>query len=74
MAISQPMEILAQPGVELVGLLPPELQDLPNFLFSAGVLASAKQPLAARALVEFLSGPTAASVLKEKGMEPASSR
>jgi molybdate transport system substrate-binding protein len=73
-AISQPMEVFAQPGVELVGLLPPELQDLPNFVFAAGVLESAKQPLAAGALIASLSGPAAASVWKAKGMEPASSR
>ena len=74
MAISQPMEVLAQPGIELVGLLPPDLQDLPNFVFSAGVLASAPQPLAAKAMIDFLSGPAAASVLKAKGMDPAGSR
>jgi molybdate transport system substrate-binding protein len=30
LAISQPMEVLTQPGSELVGLLPAELQDPPN--------------------------------------------
>jgi molybdate transport system substrate-binding protein len=69
-AISQPMEVLAQPGVELVGLLPPELQDLPNFVFSASVLAAAMEPQAAKALIRFLSGPAAAPVLKAKGMDP----
>ncbi len=70
MAISQPMEILAQPGVDFVGLLPSELQDLPNFVFSAGVLEAATQPSAASALIRFLSGPTAASLLTAKGMNP----
>jgi molybdate transport system substrate-binding protein len=70
MAISQPMEVLAQPGVELVGLLPPELQDLANFVFSASVLAAAKEPQAAKALIQFLSGPVAASVLRTRGMDP----
>ncbi len=69
-AIAQPMEVLAQPGVELVGLLPPELQDRPSFVFSASILAAAKEPEAAQALIQFLSGPVAASVLKAKGMEP----
>lgn len=69
-AISQPMEVLGQPGVELVGLLPPQLQDPPNFVFSASVLVVAKEPQPAKALIQFLSGPAAASVLKAKGMNP----
>jgi molybdate transport system substrate-binding protein len=69
-AIAQPMEVLAQPGVELVGLLPPELQDPPNFTFSAGVLAAAKESQTAQALIQFLTSPAAASVLKAKGMAP----
>lgn len=69
-AIAQPMAVLAQPGVGLVGLLPPELQDPPNFTFSAGVLAAAKESQTAQALIQFLTSPAAASVLKAKGMEP----
>ena len=69
-AISQPMEVLAQPGIELVGLLPPELQDPPNFTFSMSITTAAKEPGAARALIQFLSAPAAAAVLKAKGMEP----
>jgi molybdate transport system substrate-binding protein len=69
-AISQPMEVLAVPGVELVGLLPSELQDRPNFTFSASVLVAAKEPQIAEALIRFLSGPAAAVALKARGMEP----
>jgi molybdate transport system substrate-binding protein len=69
-AISQPMEVLAQPGVELVGLLPSELQDRPHFTFSVSIPVAAKEPQAAEALIRFLSGPAAAVVLKAKGMEP----
>jgi len=64
------MEVLGQSGVELVGLLPRELQDPRNFTFSASVLATAKEPQTAHALIGVLSGPAAASVLKAKGMEP----
>lgn len=70
MAIAQPMEVLAQPGVDLVGLLPDELQDPPNFTFAAGILVAARQPQPAQALIRFLSGPAAAAVFKAKGMEP----
>jgi molybdate transport system substrate-binding protein len=69
-AISQPMEVLAQPGVELVGPLPSELQDRPSFTFSASIPVAAKEPQTAEALIRFLSGPAAAVVLKAKGMEP----
>jgi len=70
LAISQPMEVLAQPGTELAGLLPAELQDPPNFTFSISVMSVAKERQAGQALIQFLSGPAAASVLKTKGMEP----
>ncbi len=68
--ISQPMEILATPGYELIGWLPEELQDRERFTWAAGVTAHAKEPEAARALIQFLSSPAAAAVIKKKGMEP----
>ena len=70
MAISQPMEVLAKAGVTLVGLLPPELQDLPNFVFSASVLVGARERESAHALIQFLSSPAAAAVLTARGMNP----
>ena len=68
-AISQPMEVFGKAGVELVGLLPPELQDPANFVFSASVLVGAKEPEPARALIRFLLGPTAASAFRARGMK-----
>ena len=68
--IAQPMEILAKPEIELVGVLPSELQDPKLFVFSAGVLQGAKEPEAARALIQFLSGPAAAAVIKANGIDP----
>jgi len=68
--ISQPMEILATPGYELVGWLPEELQDREKFTWAAGITANAKEPEAARALIQFLSSPPAAAVIKTRGMEP----
>src|SRR5256885_5416531 len=64
------MEILATPGYELVGWLPPELQDYDRFTWAAGVTASSSEPEAARALIQFLASPTAAAVIKKRGMEP----
>ena len=69
-AISQPMEVFGKNGVELVGLLPPALQDPPSWLFSAGVHADARRRESAQALIQFLMGPTAVSAFKARGMSP----
>ena len=68
--ITQPMEILATPGFELAGWLPPELQDYEKFTWAMGVTSNAKEPAAGEALVKFLSSPTAAALIKKQGMEP----
>jgi molybdate transport system substrate-binding protein len=60
--------ILAMPGVELVGPLPSELQTYVGF--TAGVSPNAKEPDAAKALINFLTAPEAVAVIKAKGMEP----
>ena len=68
MAVQQIPELLAVRGIQYVGPFPPELQ---NFtIFTAGVLTGARQPEAAKALIDFLSTPAAARVFKAKGMEP----
>jgi len=68
MAVQQIPELLAVPGIQYVGPLPAELQ---NFaIFTAGVMTGARQPEAAKALIDFLSTPAAARVFKAKGMEP----
>ncbi len=60
--------LLSVSGVELVGLVPPEVQ---NYLvFTAAVGEGAKQPDAAKALIKHLTAPAAAPVIKAKGMEP----
>ena len=72
--ITQPMEILATPGFELVGWLPPELQDYDRFTWAAGVTANARAPDAAEALIQFLSSPAAGAVIRKKGMELPAAR
>src|SRR5205807_9110474 len=62
--ISQPMEILATPGYELVGWLPEELQNRERFTWALGITANAKDPDAASALIRFLSSPAAGAVIK----------
>ena len=71
--ITQPMEILAEPNLELVGWLPDELQDYAAFTWAAGVTANSREPDAAKALIQFLSSPGAAAVIRKKGMVPAAS-
>jgi molybdate transport system substrate-binding protein len=70
LAISQPMEVFGKTGVELVGILPPTLQDPPNFVFAAGVHAATRQQQSARALLRFLTGPKAVSAFRSRGMSP----
>jgi len=69
-AIQQIPELLAVPGIELVGPLPAEIQLVT--VTAAGVFSGAKQAAAARSLIEFLAAPAAARVIQAKGLEPAS--
>ena len=68
-AIQQISELMAVRGIALVGPLPEALQK--TTIVSAGVFRSAAQPEAARALLSFLGTPSAAHVLRAKGLEPA---
>jgi molybdate transport system substrate-binding protein len=71
-AVQQVSELLPVVGAELVGPFPPELQLVT--VFSAGVSTTSKEPKAAKALIDFLAAPTAASVIKAKGLEPISNK
>jgi molybdate transport system substrate-binding protein len=64
---NQVSEILAQPTVELVGPLPPAIQNYTQF--APGIVTGSNQADAASALVAFLSSPAAQAVLKAKGFE-----
>ena len=67
LALHQISEILAVPGVTLVGPIPAEVQ---NYTVYAGGLAATSADLpAARASLELLAGERAKTVLKDKGME-----
>jgi molybdate transport system substrate-binding protein len=60
-------ELMAAPGVELLGPLPSELQSYT--VFHAGVGAGSKNSTAAKALIKFLTTPSAGAVFKAKGQE-----
>jgi|GEM_PF-157328 len=55
-------------GIDLVGPLPPAVQKFT--VFSAGIVAGAREPEAAKALITFLASPAAAAVIRDRGMEP----
>ena len=57
-------------GVDVVGPIPAELQS-PDLVYVAGASNLSEQPLAAKALIDFLAGAKAKEVYKAKGMEPA---
>jgi molybdate transport system substrate-binding protein len=61
-------EILPFSKIEALGPFPAEVQDYAVMV--GGVGAHAKDPAAARNLIEFLTGPTSAPVINRKGMEP----
>jgi molybdate transport system substrate-binding protein len=68
-AIQQIPELMAVTGIDLVGPIPAELQKIT--VVSAGVFSDAREPQAARALIEFLSTSAAVDVIRSKGLEPA---
>ena len=69
LGFQQLSELIDQPGVEVVGGLPPEIQAVT--IFSAGVSAKSAQPEAAAAFIASLASPDAAATKRRYGMEPA---
>jgi molybdate transport system substrate-binding protein len=65
--IQQIPELLAVPGIDIVGPLPDGIQSVT--VFSAGISTGAKDPDAAKALTRFLASADAAAVMRAKGME-----
>jgi molybdate transport system substrate-binding protein len=64
---NQISEVLAQPTVEFAGPLPSAIQNYTQF--APGIVTGSNQTDAAKALVTFLTSPTAQTVLKAKGFE-----
>jgi molybdate transport system substrate-binding protein len=61
-------ELMAAPGVEVLGPLPAELQSYTAF--HAAAASGSKNAPAAAALIKFLRTPAAGAVFKAKGQEP----
>jgi len=68
LGVAQASEIVPVAGAQLVGPLPGEYASLT--VFTGAVGAASKASDAAKSLLQFLVGPSAAQVLKAKGFEP----
>src|ERR1700685_2858860 len=66
--LQQVSELMSNPDVDVIGMLPAELQQITTY--AAGVTVSAKEPEAAKALIKALTAPAAAPVFKAKGLDP----
>lgn len=67
LAVQLANEILAVPGAQFVPMSP---EFRTSVTFSGAIAASAKDPAAAKALLQFLTAPSAAPVIRSKGYEP----
>jgi molybdate transport system substrate-binding protein len=68
LGFQQISELLHVKGIDYLGPLPPEIQNIT--IYSAGLHAAAPAPDAAKALVKSLTSPQALPILKKIGMEP----
>jgi molybdate transport system substrate-binding protein len=65
--IQQMPELMAVPGIDIVGPLPEGIQSVS--VFTIGASTGAKDPDAAKALIKFLASPDAAAMMRAKGLE-----
>ena len=63
----QVSELLLYPGIQYVGPVPADMQHVS--VFCGGVHTGAKEPAAARTLIEFITSPAALPYIKKSGME-----
>jgi len=67
LGFQQLSELMALPGIDVVGPLPPAIQQMT--MFSGGIVANSDQPEAARALLDYLAAPRTAAVKRRYGMD-----
>ncbi|CAN5321193.1 substrate-binding domain-containing protein [soil metagenome] len=68
LGFQQLSELKPVEGIDIIGPLPPSLQQIT--VFSAGLSSSAPQPDAGKALIAFLSSAQAAPVMIRTGLDP----
>jgi molybdate transport system substrate-binding protein len=64
--LQQVSELMSNPEVEVIGMLPEELQQ--TTVYSAGVTTSARQTAPAKAFIRHLAAPEAMTIYKAKGL------
>src|SRR5262249_7599334 len=64
--LQQVSELMTNPDVEVIGMLPAELQQITTY--SAGVTTSASEAEAAKAFIRHLAAPEAMSIYKTRGL------
>jgi molybdate transport system substrate-binding protein len=69
LGFQQLSELIGQPGIEVVGPLPPDIQAVT--VFSAGVSMRSQDPERARAFVAYLASVETEDAKRRYGMEPA---
>jgi molybdate transport system substrate-binding protein len=69
LGFQQLSEFMHLPGVDVIGLLPPEIQVAT--VFSAAICSASNCPAAVKALFSFLASPEADAAKRRHGMEPA---
>jgi len=69
LGFQQLSELIDKPGIDVVGLVPSEIQSVT--IFAGGISALSARPEAARALLDFLASPQTAEAKRRFGLEPA---
>jgi molybdate transport system substrate-binding protein len=68
LGFQQLSELVHRAGIDVIGPLPPEIQIVTTF--AAAIGARARQPDAARGLIDFMVSPAAAEAKRREGMQP----
>jgi molybdate transport system substrate-binding protein len=68
LGFQQVSELLPVAGIEYVGLLPADVQQVSTV--SAAIATKAASPVAAKELIDFLASPAAADTIHRTGLEP----
>lgn len=68
LAVQQVSELMAVPGIDLLGKIPMEIQ--PDTIFSAGLFKGTGQAREAQDFVGAIAAPSVAVLYAEKGLEP----
>lgn len=67
LGFQQLSELMGVDGIDVVGLLPPDIQYITTF--SGGVTSASTQPEAARQLLDFMAAPAVAEIKRRHGMD-----